>query len=229
MSHLPMPLLLFFLLTTLLAVVLFYLATRGSKAALVVSLFWIALQTIVSLRDFYLNTITLPPHFILAIAPPLVLTALLFVSRTGRSFLDGMDLKWMVLLHTVRIFVEINLFLLFLNRQVPALLTFEGGNLDILSGVSAPIIWWCYQTDRIGRRGLLLWNSLCLIGVVNAVARALLSAPFRFQRFGFDQPTTAILTFPFVLLPAFIVPAVLLCHLAIFRRLADSRAEEQKA
>ena len=41
--------------------------------------------------------------------------------------------------------------LLFLYKQVPALMTFEAGNLDILAGISAPIIWWLYTTRRVGR------------------------------------------------------------------------------
>ena len=99
-------------------------------------------------------------------------------------------------------------------------LTFEAGNLDILVGLTAPIIWWAFSRGHIGRRGLLIWNSVCLLSVLNAFTRAILSAPFRFQRFAFDQPTIAVLSFPFVLLPAFIVPAVLLCHLVVFRKLS---------
>ena len=34
-----------------------------------------------------------------------------------------MDLKWSVLFHTIRIFVELNLYWLFLYKQVPALMT----------------------------------------------------------------------------------------------------------
>lgn len=94
-------------------------------------------------------------------------------------------------------------------------MTFEAGNLDVLAGVSAPLIWWAYSKGNLGRRGLLIWNTLALVSVLNAFGRAMLSAPFRFQRFAFDQPTIAILVFPFVLLPAFLVPAVLLCHFAV--------------
>jgi sorbitol-specific phosphotransferase system component IIC len=36
------------------------------------------------------------------------------------------------------------------------------------------------------------------------------------------QPTVVVLHFPFVLLPAFIVPAAILCHLAVFRKLSTA-------
>ena len=84
-------------------------------------------------------------------------------------------------------------------------------------GLSAPLIWWAYSRGHVGRRGLLIWNALALLSVLNAFGRAILSAPFRFQQFAFDQPTVAILVFPFVLLPAFLVPAVLFCHFAVMK------------
>jgi len=222
MNYLPLPIIVFFLGVTALALFLFGKAVRGSRPASLISLVWMVLQSAIALSGFYLITNTTPPHFILAIAPPVILIAGLFVTEAGRRFVDRMNLKWCILVHIIRIFVEATLYWLFLYKQVPALMTFEAGNLDILAGLTVPFVWWAFNTGRIGRRGLFIWNTLCLFSVLNALARAMLSAPFRFQRFGFQQPTIAILHFPFVLLPAFIVPAVLLCHFAVFRKLTSS-------
>ena len=222
MNYLPLPIIVFFLGVTALALFLFGKAVRGSRPAILLSLVWMVLQSAIALSGFYLITNTIPPHFILAIAPPVILIAGLFVTEAGRRFVDRMNLKWCILVHIIRIFVEATLYWLFLYKQVPALMTFEAGNLDILAGLTVPFVWRAFNTGRIGRRGLFIWNTLCLFSVLNALARAMLSAPFRFQRFGFQQPTIAILHFPFVLLPAFIVPAVLLCHFAVFRKLTSS-------
>jgi len=211
----PLPLIGFFLLTTLLALVGFGKAVRGSPSAIIGTILWMCAQSLLALSGFYLITNTLPPHFIWAVAPPLVVIVGLFLTA-------GMDLKWCVLLQSVRVFVELNLYWLFLYKQVPAQMTLEGGNVDILVGLTAPLIWWAFSSGRVGRRSLLVWNSLGLLSLLNAVARAMLSAPFRFQQFAFDQPTVAILHFPFVLLPAFIVPAALLCHLVVFRGVDQS-------
>ncbi|WP_128914266.1 MULTISPECIES: hypothetical protein [Acidobacteriaceae] len=202
-------------------------AVRGSKPAIVLSLVWMVLQSVIAVSGFYLITSTIPPHFIFVVAPPILLIAGLFLTGAGRRFVDRMDLKWCILVHTIRIFVEATLYWLFLYKQVPALMTFEAGNLDILAGVTVPFVWWAFSAGKMGRRGLFIWNALCLLSVLNALGRAMLSAPFRFQRFAFDQPTVAILHFPFVLLPAFIVPAVLLCHFAVFRKLTSSMSLPQ--
>jgi 4-amino-4-deoxy-L-arabinose transferase-like glycosyltransferase len=220
MSHLPLPIIGFFLFTTLLALLGFGKAVR-SPAAIIGTILWMCAQSVVALSGFYLIANALPPRFLLAVAPPLVVIAGLFLTGRGRRFLDGTDLKWCILLQSVRVLVELNLYWLFLYKQVPAQMTFEAGNLDILVGLTAPLIWWAFDAGRVGRSGLLIWNSLGVLSLLNAVARAMLSAPFRFQQFAFDQPTIAILYFPFVLLPAFIVPAALLCHLVVFR--ASSR------
>ncbi len=220
MSYLPLPITAFFLLTTLLTLFAFSKAVRGSKPAIAVAILWMSLQSAAALSGFYLISNTFPPHFIAVVAPPLLLIAGLFLTADGRRFLGKMDLKWCVLLHSIRIFVELNLYWLFLYKQVPAQMTFEAGNLDILVGLTAPVIWWAFKSGKVGKKGLLIWNSLGLLSVLNAFTRAMLSAPFSFQQFAFGQPTLAILHFPFVLLPAFIVPAALLCHLVVFRQLS---------
>ena len=66
---------------------------------------------------------------------------------------------------------------------------------------------------------ILLWNFIALVLLINIVVNAVLSAPFPFQQFAFDQPNIAVLYFPFVLLPAFIVPIVLFGHLVSIRQL----------
>ncbi len=221
MDHLPLPIISVFLFTTLLALIGFSKAVRDSKIAVVISILWMCVQSIVAFSGFYLVTSTLPPRLVVAVVPPLFVIVGLFATARGRRFIDGMDLKWCVLLHSIRILVELNLYWLFLYKQLPAQMTFEGGNLDIIAGLSVPLIWWEFSRGHIGRRGLFIWNSICLLSVLNAFGRAMLSVPFRFQQFAFDQPTTAILYFPFILLATFIVPVVVFCHLALFRKLFD--------
>ena len=110
----------------------------------------------------------------------------------------------------VRIPVELILFSLFAYGVIPQLMTFEGRNFDIVAGITAPAIaYWGFTKKIIGSRWILLWNFISLGLLLNIVINAILSAPFPFQQFAFDQPNTAVLYFPFVLLPAFIVPVVL--------------------
>jgi len=116
--------------------------------------------------------------------------------------------------------VELMLLWLFMHKAVPQLMTFEGRNFDILSGLSAPFIYYFgFVKKSLGKPVILIWNFICLGLLLNIVVNAVLSVPTPLQQFAFDQPNIAILYFPFVWLPCCVVPIVLLSHLAVIRQL----------
>jgi hypothetical protein len=97
-------------------------------------------------------------------------------------------------------------------------MTFEGRNFDIMSGLTAPFVFYfVFIKKTLGTKVILIWNLVCLGLLINVVTNAILSAPFPFQKFSFDQLNIAILYFPFVWLPCCVVPLVLISHLAAIR------------
>lgn len=223
---LPLPILLpiSFGGVTLLAVWLFYRAAHSSRRVLGLLAGWLLLQSLVALNGFYTVAGSRPPRLLLALLPPLLAIAALFGTAAGRRFLDGLRLDWLTLVHVVRVPVELVLFWLFLHRAVPQLMTFEGRNWDVLSGLSAPVVYYLvFQGRQLGWRALLAWNVVCLGLLLNIVVNAVLAAPTVVQQFAFDQPNIAILHFPFVALPSCVVPLVALAHLAAIRQLLRGR------
>jgi hypothetical protein len=209
-----------FIAVTLLTIFLLYRASHYITSVIVVAAAWLLLQGGLTLNGFYRVNSGVPPRFSLLLIPPILLIVSLFATKRGRAFLDGFDAGQLTLLHIVRLPVELTLYALYLYHYVPGLMTFEGGNLDILSGLSAPLIFYFgYAKLVISRKWLLAWNIVCLLLLVNIVSRAVLSAPFAFQRFGFGQPNIALFYFPFSWLPGFVVPAVLLAQLINLRKL----------
>lgn len=220
MEHLPNYISIVFIVTTLLTVALLYKATNYSKYAIIITTVWLVLQTALSLSGFYKITSGIPPRFALVLIPPIIFIALLFLTKRGRSLVDGFDVKTLTLLHMVRVPVEFTLYWLFLHKAVPGIMTFEGRNFDILCGLTAPLIYYfAYVKNVMGKKILMIWNVACLLLLTNIVITAVLSAPLRFQQLGFEQPNIALFYFPFVWLPGFVVPAVLLAHLVSIRRL----------
>ena len=220
MEHLPAYISIVFGLTTLVTVGLFYKAAHYSKTTLLIIFTWLALQAVIGLSGFYTVTDTIPPRFMLLILPPVLLITLLFTTSKGKQFVDSLDTKSLTILHTIRIPVEIVLFWLFVHKTVPELMTFEGRNFDILSGLTAPFIYYfAFVRNIFDRKIILTWNFICLGLLINIVANSIMSAPFPFQQFAFDQPNVAVLYFPFVWLPCCVVPLVLLSHLAAIRQL----------
>lgn len=222
MENLPAFISIVFGLTTLLTVGLFYKATNNSKLTLVILLIWLAIQAAIGLSGFYTVTDTIPPRFLLLVVPPILLIIGLFTTSSGRQYIDSLDIKTLTILHTIRIPVEVVLFWLFVNRTVPELMTFEGRNFDIISGLTAPAIFYFgFIKNQIDKKLILVWNFICLGLLINIVVNAVLSAPFPFQKFAFDQPNIAVLYFPFNWLPSCVVPLVLLSHLATIRQLLN--------
>lgn len=220
MENLPVYVKVVFVLTTFLTIFLFHRATRQSTLALGILFIWLGFQSFMGVSGFYANTETVPPRFLLLVGPPLLFVIALFLTPSGKAFLDTLNLKNLTILHTIRIPVEIVLFWLFLYRGIPELMTFEGRNFDILSGITAPLIYYFgFVKPHFNTKILVLWNLICLGLLINIVANAVLSAPTVFQKFAFDQPNVAILQFPFIWLPACVVPLVLLSHLAALRQL----------
>ncbi|MEZ4827845.1 MAG: hypothetical protein R3C61_16400 [Bacteroidia bacterium] len=220
MESLPLYISLIFGVTTLLTVYFAYRAAHNSLWTLSTLAGWLLLQTPIALSGVYTQTDQMPPRFLLAVLPPLLVIIGLFVTARGRHFLDSLDQRWMTILHIVRIPVEIVLFLLFVHKTIPEVMTFEGRNFDILAGLTAPLIFYFgYNRKNLSRTILLGWNVVCLALLLNIVFHGVLSAPFPFQQFGFEQPNIALLHFPFIWLPCAIVPLVLLSHLATIRQL----------
>lgn len=208
-------------LTTLLTIYFFALATTQMRLVLSILFIWLAAQAVISITGFYYrNTHAQPPAFLLATLPNMLVILVLFITKRGRTFIDGMNLKVLTILHIIRIPVEIVLLWLCMHKVVPQIMTFEGRNFDILSGISAPFIYYiAFRKETYNKWVLLVWNIICLILLINIVSIAILSAPFAFQRFGLDQPNIAVLYFPYIWLPACVVPVVLLSHLASIRLL----------
>ena len=224
---LPLNVSISFMFVALITVWALYEATNRSRTLLIIAAVWLVLQTILGLSGFYTVTNTIPPRFALLGLPPLVLIIAVLATAKGRKFVDSLNLKKLTFLHTIRILVEMMLLNLSIHKLVPQLMTFEGRNFDIISGVTAPFMFYLVFVKRVfGRKVLLVWNIICLGLLLNIVINAVLSLPSAFQQFAFDQPNVAVLYFPFVWLPCCIVPIVLFAHLAAIRQLLSKNKFE---
>lgn len=225
LANLPLYITIVFILTTLLTLWFLWKASFYKIVVIVVGISWLAIQGILAYAGFYLNNLSTPPAIALSILPPLVLIIFILAAKKTKRFIRRLDLKTLHLLHIVRIPVELCLYWLSLHKAVPELMTFEGHNLDIITGITVPLIYLtCFKGRAIRSVNVLFaWNILGLVMLGNAVANAILSMPTRFQHLAHDQPNIAVLYFPFIWLPAFIVMVVLFSHLVTIKRLMSTK------
>lgn len=208
---------LLFVIVTALTFYYFSAATNFSKKVFLIGLSWLAIQALLGAYGVYNEAESFPPKAVFMILPPSLAIVLIFLIKGGRAFIDSLNLKYLTLIHSVRFFVEVVLFSLFTYKLIPEVMTFEGKNFDIITGITAPLMYYLFLKQKIGRTGLLIWNLICLSLVLNVAIHGLFAAPTAMQKIAFDQPNVAVLYFPYVWLPSFIVPLVIFSHLAAIR------------
>ncbi|MEQ8535805.1 MAG: hypothetical protein RIB86_28365 [Imperialibacter sp.] len=181
---------------------------------------WLGVTGYLAYCGFFQAYEAVPPRMIFGVLPPLITVIGLVAFGVSRRFLFRIPLFTLTYLHIIRIPVEIVLWWLYKQGLVPEMMTFEGGNWDILSGITAPFVAH-FLNPTVGRHRfvIFIWNLAALGLLFNVVIRGILSAPYITQVFSFDQPNIGLLQFPFIWLPVFIVPAVLFSHLIAMNKL----------
>jgi len=152
---------------------------------------------------------------------PVFLFVFLFLARSsaGRRIALAFPL-WVILgTQSFRVGVELFLHQLWVNGLAPRMLTYEGGNADILIGATAPLMAWLSTKGRPGMRLALLWNALGLLSLANVAFRAMMTAPGRLNFIHAEVPNTAIGTFPFTYIAGFFAPLALVLHVLAIRAL----------
>ncbi|MBX2797616.1 MAG: hypothetical protein KTR31_08110 [Myxococcales bacterium] len=132
--------------------------------------------------------------------------------------LGALPLRLLVGIQGFRVLVELLLHEAVAQGLASPTLTWTGTNFDIVPGVTALLL--APVADRLGARWLQVWNLASAGVLVVTVVTALLAAPTPLQLIQSDPPNVWIATFPFVWLPAVLVPFAWLGHIVLYRRLA---------
>ncbi|MCE9596134.1 MAG: hypothetical protein K8S98_18245 [Planctomycetes bacterium] len=205
-------------------------ATAAARSRWFVGVLFVvgAVHWILAERGFYRDATSTPPTQSAWLAPVIVALLVTVVSSSGRRWLASLDPIALMLLHVLRVPVELVLHQAYRHDLVPRAMTFDGHNFDLASGTSAILMAaWMLSKRPPSRAVLVVWNVVCLGLLVNVVTTALLSLPSSVQRLNFEHPNVLVLSTPYVLLPALLVPAVLWAHVAALVRLLGSAGRDR--
>ncbi|KAA5547531.1 hypothetical protein [Adhaeribacter rhizoryzae] len=183
----------------------FWTSTAGLVA-------WLALLALLANQNFFSDFSTMPPRFVLAIAPPWIVIAWLASRKSFRYLLSLVPPAWPVYLQSFRVVVEIGLWMALVAGVCPVQMTFEGRNFDILVGLTAPLAGYFFFQEKLNFRWGLLWNIFGLALLLNIVTVAILSTPTPFRVFLNEPANTFVTVAPFIWLPGFLVPVALAMH-----------------
>ncbi len=189
---------------------------------------WIFVTSLMTINGFFQDYEAMPPRLIMMVLILVIFIVSLFLIPATRNFLNQMPITTLTYIHIIRVPVEIVLWWLFINGVVAESMTFEGVNFDILSGISAPFAGlFLVGLKSKSNIAAIIWNLLALGLLVNIVARAILATPYFYDPAVYDQPNIAVFYFPYVLLPLFVVPAVLFSHLVSLYQLIFLKEPEE--
>ena len=173
---------------------------------------------------------TRPPTMMLLIALTLTLTVALGVSRVGGRLAAGVPLVALVAVQSFRLPLELLMHRAYAEGLMPVQMSYSGRNFDIVTGILAIACAALLAAGKLPRWGVQAWNVIGFGLLLNILTVAFLSAPTPIRVFHDEPANVWITAFPWVWLPAVMVPMALLGHVVVFRALrAQHAAEAPKA
>jgi len=181
---------------------------------------WLITTAIIGFRGTLLDFTSIPPKIMVILIPPVLAASYICSSVRVNNLLKVTPAAWLIHIQTFRIIIEFILWQLHKNGVIPIQMSFIGFNYDILIGISAPLIaYYSFSEKKWPKIIPLLWNFAGLLLVLNIAFIAFLSAPTPFRQYMTDPPNTLPAYFPFVWLPAFIVPFAAAVHILSIKQI----------
>ena len=203
-------------------------STRGRAFATTLGglLGWLTLTSILAGSGLLLPSPDHPPPNAALIATGLIAAAVIAFGPPGRRFTAALSPSVLVGFQTFRFFVELILWGWAEQGIGPEILTFYGHNFDICVGLTAPLIAFLV---RGGNKPALViaWNvaSMIVLGVV--LVTAIMISPGPLQQIFTKPDATIVARWPYVWLPAFLVPLAYTGHFLSIRQALTRRAALQ--
>jgi len=169
-----------------------------------------------------------PPTMPFLVVAIVALGVGLAASRVGRRLALGLPLALLVGAQGFRVGVELLLHRAYVEGLAPVQMTWEGRNLDIVTGVTALLLGAWLARRPAPAWVVYGWNGLGLLLLVNVVGVAWLSTPTPLRRFWNEPANVWIARAPWVWLPAVMVLAALLGHGLVHRRLRHDAAASRR-
>lgn len=177
---------------------------------------WLVVVSVLSLSGFLQDFTSLPPRLMIVLLIPLISIILITRSKVLGEILRHIPPRNLLRFQVFRVFVEILLWMLFVENLLPEQMTFEGRNFDVVAGALGPIVAYGFSKNRTV---MIVYNFVGLALLLNIVTIAVLSIPTPFRVFMNEPANTIVAYFPIVLLPAFLVPLAYTLHFFSLKQL----------
>lgn len=192
---------------------------RWAVAALSLLLLWLLVPAVISATGTFARFRDVPPALMVAAAITGLVMVGLAWSRLGDRLRNGVGTTHLVGMQVFRLPLELLLYRLYTEGEIPVQMTLAGLNFDIVTGVLSLVVVAIAFRSTPPR--WLLWTHT-IVGMVllaTIVVIAATSTPSALRLFEAEPANTIVAYLPWVWLPLFLVPMALLGHLLVWRAL----------
>jgi hypothetical protein len=201
---------------------LFVLAVRAARpratwatAAVVVAL--MTVQWVLAQRGILQQWDRTPPP-LMALVAVMVAITVACAFRLGPAIVAAVPLWAIVGAQAFRLPLELLMHRAAETGAMPVVMSYSGGNFDIVTGASALVVAVLALIGRAPRWLIVAWNLVGSLLLLTIVTIAILATPL-IGAFGPGQLNTWVVRAPVVWLPGVLVPAALFGHLILWRAL----------
>jgi len=194
----------------------------GRLTSLVFSL-WLVVTALLAHSGFLAEAPeSIPPRFAVVVVPMLAFLIWLAVSKKAMTATARVSISAVAGLQFFRVGVEIVIHQLVQAGLMPEVMTWNGRNFDIVTGIAAPAVAWVLAKDPVkNRKVALAWNWLGTLLLLNAVVHGMLTAPSPFRIESLGRPNVAVLHSPYVWIVSLCVFVAASSHVWMIRRLSS--------
>lgn len=181
---------------------------------------WMIILHLLARKQVF-TVVGFPPRPMFTVLLGLLIIFVLSFTPTVKAILQATPLHGLVFFQVFRIGVELWFWYSYQSGVFPKLMTFEGANLDILSGLLALVTGlFILKKPRYARVLITVYNIAGILILLNTLRAAALSMPSPVQQFPFDERLLLLGQPYFIYLPGVLVLLALSLHLLSLRQIA---------
>lgn len=225
-----------FVATTLLGVVIIALGLRAAfavRARLVawgLLALWLAGTGAVAAAGLLTPSPDKPPPNLVVATIGMVALCALALTGPGRRMILNIPAKWIVGMQAFRIPVEVCLWMGAAAGVSPVLMSWHGRNFDVISGLLGLALGITMALRTVPRPVIAAFHVIGLGLVLNVVIHAVLATPGPMRQIhGAENAPLFVTTFPYVWLPAVLVPLAIAGHVLGLRQWMQPRTTTAEA
>lgn len=181
---------------------------------------WVGYVSLMAGSDF-LADFSLPPKFVLfIILPAFIIIGTFFSIKKFAKIIISFPIALTVYYQSFRIIVELLIWWIYKEGMVPEIVTFEGRNMDVLVGLSAPVVGYlAYHMKWLSHKMVILWNVIGLLILANIVL-IFISLIVKQGMWGFDTIPLSLdfPRLPYVFIAGAFMPTAVFMHIFSIRK-----------